>query len=98
MSADPSLLSVSSAGAGSAYWGPSSRLTDGSRALVTKPSYTTIAHEEPSEGGGITFPELDGREPAEQLEVLKDMLEKTTNLKDGAANMLKMEMPVCILS
>ena len=92
MTADPSasLLSTGS----SAFRGPSSRLTDGSRTLVSRPSYNTILHEEPLENGSIAFPELEGRDPAEQLEILKGMLEKATKLKDGAANLLEMNITV----
>lgn len=83
-------LNVSSAATGStAFRTPTSRLTE--RTLVGKPSYASFVQDEPLEGGGITFPELDGREPAEQLEILRDMLEKTTHLKHGAVKFLKTE-------
>lgn len=71
------------------------------RTLASRPSASTLVGTPPTDGIEISFPELDGREPAEQLETLKDMLEKATRLKEGAVNFLKMEMTVrvgCALS
>ena len=44
---------------------------------------------------GISFPEIDGRDPQEQLETLREMLEKTTRIKEGAVNFLRMDIDVC---
>lgn len=41
-----------------------------------------------------SFPELDGKESSEQKEMLKEMLEKASRLKDGAENFLRMGMTV----
>ncbi|KAH8114744.1 Rapamycin-insensitive companion of mTOR, N-term-domain-containing protein [Phellopilus nigrolimitatus] len=52
----------------------------------------TLVNDGTADGGGISLPELDGKEPAEQLDTLRDMLEKATRLKEGAVNFLKMEL------
>ena len=75
-----------------------------SRTLSTRPSNMTLVNDRPgsapdahANGNGIeiSFPELDGRDPVDQIETLRDMLEKATRLKEGAVNFLKMEMTVC---
>ena len=43
---------------------------------------------------GISFPEIDGRDPQEQLETLREMLEKTTRIREGAVNFLRMDIDV----
>ena len=60
------------------------------RTLSTRPSNMTLVNDRPQTESGIeiSFPELDGREPTEQLDTLKDMLEKATRLKEGAVNFL----------
>ncbi|KAL5482443.1 hypothetical protein ACEPAI_9037 [Sanghuangporus weigelae] len=69
-----------------------------SRTLSTRPSNMTLVDRPGSNadanGSGIeiSFPELDGRECTDQMETLRDMLEKATRLKEGAVNFLKMEM------
>ncbi|THH08497.1 hypothetical protein EW145_g2671 [Phellinidium pouzarii] len=68
------------------------KTTDGNRTLASRPSNMTLVNDAPLNGGGISFPELDGREPVEQLATLNEMLEKATRLKEGAVNFLKMEM------
>lgn len=87
---------------GSTPWLQVNRGADGNpRTLASRPSASTLVGTPPTDGIEISFPELDGREPAEQLETLKDMLEKATRLKEGAVNFLKMELAVrvaCVLS
>lgn len=63
--------------------------------LSTQPSMATLV----SGNDGVAvlvFPDLEGKEPAEQLELLKELLEKTTRLKEGAENFLKMELTVSL--
>lgn len=65
--------------------------------LTTRPSVATLVNDVDRDGAssmGISFPELDGRDPADQLETLRDMLEKETRLREGALNFLKMELDV----
>lgn len=66
-----------------------------SHTLLTRPSHATLINDvEISASMGISFPELDGRDPADQLELLRDMLEKETRLKEGAVNFLRMDLDV----
>ena len=78
-------------------WNATSR-TD-SRAfgvLNTQPSMATLVNG--NDGNVVlVIPELEGKGPSEQLEILKELLEKTTRLKEGAENFLKMELTVSCL-
>lgn len=61
--------------------------------LSNQPSMATLVSG--SEGNAVlVFPELEGKEPAEQLELLKELLEKTTRLKEGAENLLRQKITV----
>ena len=62
--------------------------------LSTRPSQATLVNDADASAMGISFPDLDGRDPSEQLETLRDMIEKETRLKEGAVNFLKMDLDV----
>ena len=63
--------------------------------LSTRPSNATLVNDaDISASMGISFPELDGRDPVDQLEMLRDMLEKESRLKEGAVNFLRMDLDV----
>ena len=90
-------LSVTSTVVNGSSWNATSR-TD-SRApgvLNTQPSMATLVNG--NDGNVVlVIPELEGKGPSEQLEILKELLEKTTRLKEGAENFLKMELTVSCL-
>lgn len=46
--------------------------------------------------GGFLFPELEGKDATQQLEILNGLLEKETRIKDGAENLLKMQLTVSL--
>lgn len=66
--------------------------------LASRPSMATLVNGNMGAVGGrrSSIPELEGKDPAEQLETLMNMLEKTTRLKEGAENLLRMNMTVSI--
>jgi hypothetical protein len=37
----------------------------------------------------ISFPELEGKQPAEQLEIMKELFEKASRVKEGAESFLR---------
>ena len=43
------------------------------------------------------FPELEGKDPTQQVEMLNQLLEKEGRIKDGAENLLRMQLTVYIL-
>ena len=47
-------------------------------------------------GGSNTFPELEGKDPAQHLEILESLLEKENRIKEGAENLLGMQLMVLI--
>lgn len=94
-SSDTTLSATSTVVNGSS-WNTHARLDSRvAGALSNQPSVATLVSG--SDGNAVlVFPELEGKEPVEQLELLKELLEKTTRLKEGAENLLRQKITVSL--
>ena len=65
--------------------------------LSNKTSFTLTNGNSAIESNSVAFPELEGKGHTEQIETLREMLEKAIRIKEGAENLLRMDLPVCII-
>lgn len=63
-------------------------------ASVATSNITVVGGSNEEAKVAIPFPELEGKDPIEQLEILNALLEKETRIKEGAENLLKMPLAV----